>query len=887
METTEAERQRAEELAEKARSLTLQRDFAGAHRALAEASSLAPESGKVRAAWAAARDEEKKSPLAEACRRWVEVRRAENEKRKQDGGQKSRESDADGETALQYVTDDARQLTGDEATTAMTCLLDFEDEDDAADRVTAELFKYPVARKAVAERLQESPSPAFKRLFVRGDRTADGVVRTLLDETAWPSAAVRIVAMRDIFMLALAKLMEAGLDYPERTMRMISTLLAHDVANLNGIIDGDSFDVILNALDIRSPVSLRAQATLATAKLLELSPDSAQRLITQFITERVKRPTAEGLIVSFSAAAAIFPITPSVAATAFLSEGFLQNFVGLVETRKSHRLEHAALELLSTACVDKTCREAVSKHLRHWLQGIVDSNLDKKTSGLAALVLVKITEETARLPKSPDIPTLETTAGIAGGGTAQDELVARFKEEALSADPGMQQDAIEGLAYASLQPRVKEQLARDTVLLKRLVAVMNAESASKPIMFGGLAIFVNLTRYLPAQSEEEKRLAQLRAYASAAAAGSGGNPANNPAARQHLSPREFKPDPLDDDAHVTVRCKRVLSSNVIPTLLACSRRASPSVLAQMLHILLSLSKAPQHRGPLAQRGAVKLLLGVWDALEKEAHPAPSSYNSASHRTAAHALARILISVNPAHVFSTAAAVPATAAVRPLLYLLTEQPEPGATDISSDTPRDLLPTFEALLALTNLASLDESTRSLIVRLAFPALDADLLLSANALVQRAAVELVCNLAASPEGAAKFTEMSAQAAQRLHVLLALADAEDEAARKAAGGALAMLTEEGKVAEKIVGMERGVGMVLGMLEDESVEVRHRGAVCTMNLVGHQGKVGAEVRAAVGSADGANRLRAARDEAENGGEGAAVVAAVAAEALRLLEEGG
>jgi len=120
-------------------------------------------------------------------------------------------------------------------------------------------------------------------------------------------------------------------------------------------------------------------------------------------------------------------------------------------------------------------------------------------------------------------------------------------------------------------------------------------------LFGGLTILSNLTAYLPALSEEQKRLSQLKAYANTS--------------------KPAQADPLDDDAHVTVRCKKVLDAGVVPLLVSCSKQASPTVLSLVFFILLSLSKERAHRTALAQQGAVKLIVQKYDAL---AGSAPTS-----------------------------------------------------------------------------------------------------------------------------------------------------------------------------------------------------------------------------------------------------------------------
>jgi hypothetical protein len=135
--------------------------------------------------------------------------------------------------------------------------------------------------------------------------------------------------------------------------------------------------------------------------------------------------------------------------------------------------------------------------------------------------------------------------------------------------------------------------------------------------------------------------------------------------------------------------------------------------------------------------------------------------------------------------------------------------------------------------------DDAPRNLLLRAAWPTLENSLLLSSNSLVQRASVELVCNLMASPAGVAKFADGSKQASARMHILLALADVEDFATRRAAGGALAMLTEWDAAVGAVLEKERGVRIVLGMCDDESEEIVHRGYVVLLNVVSAPGGVG------------------------------------------------
>ena len=372
----------------------------------------------------------------------------------------------------------------------------------------------------------------------------------------------------------------------------------------------------------------------------------------------------------------------------------------------------------------------------------------------------------------------------------------------LAEDPEHVHISVEGLAYATIQSKIKEELARDQDSLKRLVKALETAPPKSPLTYGALSIFFNLTRYRPVETEEQKRLNQLKAYANA-----GG---------------KLQTDPLNDDAHVAERCKRVFEAGITPALVTRAKTSSAASLSLIIAIIYSLSVTPSLRGQLAQQGAVRLLIAAWSALpETETETQP-------RRTAAQALARILISTNPSLIFRQTSQ---STAIRPLTSII-------APDPTAET-RDLLPTFESLLALTNLASTDNDTRHLIVRIAWDDIE-EQLFSSNTRVSTAAAELLCNLVQSPADAlALFGDGSAKADTRIKVVLALADAEDEKTRSAAGGALASLTGLDVVVRGMLAQPRGAAVVLGLCRDQNEGLRHRGAVVVDNMLSHEGEVG------------------------------------------------
>ncbi|KAH8731130.1 myosin-binding striated muscle assembly central-domain-containing protein [Phaeosphaeriaceae sp. PMI808] len=676
----------------------------------------------------------------------------------------------------------------------MEILFDFKGEDDVLDQVSGELLQNIGAQKWLANAVREQPTRIYYEMFERGDDSIDGLLKVLLNKSVWPDDETFKNGHRDMFMLSLAMMMEEALEHPERAMKGVAQLLAHYAEHLKGIIDSDSFDVILESLDIRLPNSLRSQATLASIKLFELAPDTAGELIAKFVTNRAKKGEANDLIIAFSAATAIFPVAVAAAAALFLTEGFVSTLVPIVEKKKSHKLEQVTLELLSAACVDKNCRDAINKHCRDWLEVLVAESQDKKRANLAALILVKLGDE---MP-SAEGPQIVTPAKV-----DQSDLIASFKSMVIGGDISSKQDSIEGLAYASLQPKVREDLSKSPKFLKRLIGAMSEPSTPSNILFGGLTIFVNITAYLPLQSEEEKRMGQLKAYANVQ--------------------KPVDPDELLNDANVNIRCARMLDAGIVPLIVHICRKGSPTIHSNSVQVLLSLSKEPKSRGIMAQQGAIKLLVNIWDhisATNAASTTGTTPYPPTALPTTAQALSRLLISINPSHVFNSA--LPSTSAIRPLLSQLTR----------TESSTWQLHAFESLLALTNLASLDLNTQDHIINSAFDTIIDDLLLSSHSMIRRAATELLCNLMASPSCIAHFANPSEPRSKtRFHLLLAMTDVDDTPTRSAAGGALAMLLGVEEAVTALLRQEKGVDFLLGLCRDEDEDIKYRGAVCVRSV--------------------------------------------------------
>ena len=299
-------------------------------------------------------------------------------------------TDDDGEHVLDFLHEHPQGIADEFAAKAMGVMMRYQGDVDMADQITGALLKFRGAQAYLAKLMVEAPTVTYRNIYERGDDSTNALNLILLDPKPWDSEKDRIAAERDVFQLALAQMMRAGEDHPERAMRSISRMLAVESSHLKGLIDADGFDIILVHLDARLPESLKREATIATSKLFELAPENAEALIAQFVVNRIKKPTADGLIVSLSAAAAVFPMAPQAAEKLFLSEGFLPSFIRLVQKWKSARLEQAALNLLDVACISKAAREGIRQNCEEWVRDHAENLKDQKKSMQARKILMKL-----------------------------------------------------------------------------------------------------------------------------------------------------------------------------------------------------------------------------------------------------------------------------------------------------------------------------------------------------------------------------------------------------------------------------------------------------------------------------------------------------------------
>lgn len=536
-------------------------------------------------------------------------------------------------------------------------------------------------------------------------------------------------------------------------------------------------------------------------------------------------------------------------------------------------LQSAFAELLSQVASTKQGRDVV-KRAEDWLRGA----LHYGDSGLGALCAAALSKIGPGEPEpGADVDTSAVKAGEMGLAKKMMDHIT-----AATGPPSALLPTLEGLSILTTKPHVKHLVASSTLFLKalfKLSPVPDARPSSLPVTprgsieidekifepveaslcYGICTILVNITTRKPILSAEDEQIAKLRAMAISGKKGA-----------------KVEEDPFDSDEAVEERVAHVVQAGIMPALRGLVRAESTLVKEALGRLCLNLVYDKVHRPVFVRDGGFRVLSQVVRDLMTPKSPTGAKKTAEQkeegtldYLPACQALAKLVITTPPHLLFPPPHLTTSLNALSPLYHLLVH---PSST---------LLQTFEALMALTNLASVDPSIANRIVDATAtpPVHDAmwrgagrddtvkvisrveELLLDSNPLVRRAATELVCNLVNCSAGHVYFAgesdvEISARVKSRLNVLLVLTSVDDTPTRLAAGGALAILSETPSAAAALFSIKdepaRTVWTrVLGLFEPDvpgldedgeeipvissappTPELVHRGVIILLNLL-------------------------------------------------------
>jgi len=347
-------------------------------------------------------------------------------------------------------------------------------------------------------------------------------------------------------------------------------------------------------------------------------------------------------------------------------------------------------------------------------------------------------------------------------------------------DTDLRRWASEGLSFLTMDADVKEKLVEDEAALKALIEL--GRTGKQNCAFGVVSTLVNLTNSYDKQ-EINPEMLELAKFA------------------KHHIPEEHE---LDDQDFVDKRIAILASLGITSALVALSKTESKNMKELIGRVLNAVCNQQELRGMVVQQGGSKVLVSM--ALEG---------TDKGMRTAAQALSRIGITQDPAIAFPGQRSCDV---IRPICKLL-------------DTECESLENFEALMALGNLASLNESVRSRILKEANYILAIEnYMYEDHLLIRRAAVQCWTNLCTSD---LQIGRCEGKNDKVKYCVLMCGDDSDLEVVRAASGALAMLTERSeKICEKVFESKQWEDCILSLLANTDFNITLRGAVIAFNMV-------------------------------------------------------
>lgn len=591
-----------------------------------------------------------------------------------------------------------------------------------------------------------------------------------------------------------------------------------DIASIRQFVSSNDFVLVLTACGtLDTPPRIKSLSFMILTRLFNPQGDIKSYPMT-FIIEQcaacfshcMDQGKNETKLLAYRTLTAIFQTSMTVGSAILCQEGTIEEMMDVVEF-ETVPVQLAIAEVLTIASSDKSCRKQILKYATDWLVKMAgQTKTDPQLKAAAGTALTKLRAQ-SDLPNDDDTSTSNVTEAtptledaMRKMNLTNDTLVNSLKDiiKSKSSDATLILNAVEGLAYACLKPDVKESLGDDEEFLKCLstltISTARQDTASSnPLLFGIGTILANLTMYRPVMDDHQKQMKKLRDLANAKQRQAAGAPAKE----------EEKEDSREDDKAVDERIKKAIKQGAAMALMVLSKNSSVNIRAVAAQTYLNLVTPQPTRGQLLQQGIVKGLL-------------PLSRDTNSGILASQALAKLAITTDPRIAFVGDTILDL---VRPFL------------ELCKDTSQ--LRQFEGLMALTNLASVDDRVRQLIEHAEGMSVFENLQLSNNDMVQRAATEMVCNMTFCDSVFERYSDPS-KSQNRIRLLMILSDHEDPATRRAASGALAILANSPGTCEMILKVDKCYERMARWLSlEETVDVQHRGIEVMRCLVQHQGK--------------------------------------------------
>lgn len=404
------------------------------------------------------------------------------------------------------------------------------------------------------------------------------------------------------------------------------------------------------------------------------------------------------------------------------------------------------LKLFSIACIDETVRADLAENY----MSVLERSL--KVPGFriySALVLIKTWSFSSM--QNIDVNALA------------DYLIEGFNGSEFENEEDMN-ICIEGLAYLSLKTSVKIKLRKNVSSCEKLVGLAKSKEISSNF-YGVLVILANLSAS-PKQSKANRAfdagaMRDLKSYAEL----------KTPTGMEADNTIESEDDVLKFNQ------KYLLQNNLLSDLNSLIGSMTHGSKQQLMRIIYNISSNKQFIQESIKQGSVTAILQYMTTKEVA--------KDLIRVLASRSLAKILVYTNPSIIFKKYSPVNAISPLFELLPRSTTTQEEPLFDEDVLTVND---SFNALLALTNLASLSGSQgedvcKRIVTNEQYWSTVEALMLDENIMLQRSTLELLSNLMSHPKPiAVKFFNFENQRSVRnFEILVKLLELDDVESQRA----------------------------------------------------------------------------------------------------------
>ncbi|CCE89825.1 She4p TDEL_0A04930 [Torulaspora delbrueckii] len=413
------------------------------------------------------------------------------------------------------------------------------------------------------------------------------------------------------------------------------------------------------------------------------------------------------------------------------------------------------LKLFSIACID----EIVRSHIAENYMSLLERSLKVRQFRMySALVLIKTWSFTKL--QSVDVNTLA------------EYLIEGFNYSDIKDDEGMN-ICVEGLAYLSLKTSVKVSLRNNVVSCEKLAGLALSNNFNSTF-YGVLVILANLS-VSPKQSKgksafESKSLKDLQSYADL----------KNPNSSEEDKTVEKEEDVLAFNE------KYLLQNDLLSHLNSVIASLSHGSKQQLMRIIYNICCNRDCIQECIKQGSVTAVLQYMAKKE----PTKDLIRVLASRS----LTKLLIHTNPNIIFKKYSPVNAIAPLFELLPRLPTAADECAFEEDVVTVHD---SYNALLALTNLASLNNSQgedvcRRIVTHEEYWYVVENLMLDENKMLQRSTLELLSNLMGHPRPiAVKFFNFdNPRSEKNFEILVKLLELEDLESQRAVAAIFANIS-------------------------------------------------------------------------------------------------